>query len=78
MNSHSWSDKKKQGALLFQGSHMPCSQKTDAFTHSRNRPVYRMHNVSNRLLLVGKAYNEPEDVSRRVENILLQRDFIID
>lgn len=78
MKSRSWSDKKKQCALLFQDSYMPCSQQTDPFTYSRKRCVYRIHNVSNRLLLVGKAYNEPQDLCSYVENILLQRDFIID
>jgi hypothetical protein len=76
MDGYSWSNRKQQGALFCQF----CPQVGKPRGH---QPLFgsdsavRRSVLSSTVLVIGKAYDEPI-CNIHIENILLQRDFIID
>ena len=77
MDRHSWSSRKWQGALL-----CPCRGSICARSYTRpplsgSDGGRRNVVLSSQVLVIGKAYDEPI-CSVHVENLLLQRDYIID
>ncbi len=76
MDGYSWSSRKQQGALL-------CQCGPPAKTSSGQRPLFGSDSrsrglvLSRQVLVIGKAYVEPI-CNVHVENVLLQRDYIID
>ena len=81
MNGHSWCDKKKKKAILLQGAGTPFCRKSNTFSHTGKIGICQSHLSANWSFMVGKAYNEPQGITginTHIEDILLQRDFIID
>ncbi|MCG6929278.1 MAG: hypothetical protein LJE64_01875 [Desulfofustis sp.] len=76
MKGQSWSDKRKQGAILFHPTNPAFADPPGVIPKSRAL-LLKADRRADAFLIVGRAYNEPQ-TSNHVEDILLQRDFIID
>jgi len=77
MAGYSWNSRKQQGVFFCQCSAVPSRNsraRSPLFGSdcSENKAVY-----SRQILVIGKAYDEPI-CNVHVENLLLQRDYIID
>lgn len=77
MDSHSWSSRKWQGTLFCQCQGSSCRNLYDRPPLSGSDGVRQGSVLSNQVLIIGKAYDEPI-CCVHVENLLLQREYIID
>lgn len=77
MDRHSGNSRKWQGALLCPCTGSPCARSYNQPPLSGSDGSRRKAVLSNHVLVIGKAYDEPI-YSVHVENLLLQREYIID
>jgi hypothetical protein len=77
MDRHSWNSRKWQGAFSCPCTGSPCARAYTQPPLSGSDGSRRSAVLSNQVLVIGKAYDEPI-CSIHVENLLLQRDYIID
>jgi len=77
MDGHSWNSKKQQGEFFCQCSCSPSrvpQKRSPLFGSDSDK---RTAVYSSQVLIIGKAYDEPI-CNVHVENLLLQREYIID
>ena len=77
MDSHSWNNKKLQGPLICPCMGFPAPRSLAPPPLFGSDGSRRKTALPNRILVIGKAYDEPI-CSVHVENLLLQREYIID
>ncbi len=76
MTNHSWNNKGIQGAILAQNSQLS-SQNSQENISIKNNDIHSSLTSAGNLFIISKAYIEPQ-IFTNIENLLLQRDFIID
>lgn len=77
MDSHSWSNRKRQGAIFSQSSEKTPTKVITDIRDDHRRNLDHPSTLSKHLYVIGKAYNEP-CFCDHVETFILQRNFIID
>ena len=77
MDNRSWSKRRCQGALIFHRPSRDLYQQQGQFLSRAQRRDQLSKSFADLLFVVGSAYQEPGS-SDYVEDILLQRDYIID
>lgn len=77
MSRSSKRNEEDLGAILFQDAEADLHHKPHAFPSCKDTRIYPLRNISGDSIMLGRAYNEPQGLNH-IENILLQRDFIID
>lgn len=77
MNSYSRSDLKLRGVILSEGTELKPQRGFCRNLRPSSRRFKQRINLSNRSYIIGRAYDEPL-CGEHVENLLLQRNFIID
>ena len=76
MKGRSYNDNNKRNAILFQNGETSLTKGT-VTSSQESIPITRIGRVADNLFILGNAYSEPQP-TKHIENILLQRDFIID
>ena len=77
MDSFSKSDLGRKRTILTQGADWQSAFGTGRVCDCRRKNFEQPLTSSKEFYLIGRAYNEPQ-VCNHVENLLLQRNFIID
>lgn len=77
MGSRSRSKTAKDKAVIFYDGTVSVCRKTEKTSYPERGMIWQLTGPPANLLIVGKAYNEPQGINH-IENILLERDFIID
>ena len=77
MDSHSWSNRKKQAAIISDNSEKLPQKLAQGGCLCRRGGRRLPPATTTHFYVIGKAYIEPQFCSH-IENILLQRNFIID
>ena len=77
MDSHSWSNRKLQGAIIIQDDELSPGHLCRGICYCRQGHDFNPAPLTKNFYIIGRAYNEPR-VCNHIENLLLQRNFIID
>ncbi len=77
MNSHSWSNRKKQASIFTDTAEKSVRKSAPGKCICRAGDHRLPPATPTQFYLIGKAYSEPQACCH-IENLLLQRNFIID
>ena len=77
MDSHSWSNRKLEGAIITQDDERAPGSLSHGICYCRHGNDMNPPPLTKNIYVIAKAYNEPR-VCNHIENLLLQRNFIID
>ncbi len=77
MDSHSWSNRKLRGAIITQDDERSPTTLPQGICYCRQGHGFIPAPLSKNFYIIGRAYIEP-GVCDHVEDLLLQRNFIID
>ncbi|MBT8355605.1 MAG: hypothetical protein KJO60_13845 [Desulfofustis sp.] len=77
MDSHSWSNRKSGGVIITQDDDRSANKLSHGICYCRQENGFIPATLTKDFYVIGRAYIEPR-VCNNIEDLLMQRNFIID